>query len=41
MASDPDRTGEDVEKTRAELGATVQALAAKTDVKARDRDKGP
>ncbi|MFE9205410.1 DUF3618 domain-containing protein [Micromonospora sp. NPDC007230] len=36
--SDPDRTSEDVEKTRAELGATVQALAAKTDVKARGRD---
>ncbi|MEU2615669.1 DUF3618 domain-containing protein [Micromonospora sp. NPDC007271] len=36
--SDPDRINEDVEKTRAELGATVQALAAKTDVKARGRD---
>jgi hypothetical protein len=38
-SSDPDRTREDIEKTRAELGATVQALAAKTDVKARGRDR--
>ncbi|MGK5671760.1 DUF3618 domain-containing protein [Micromonospora sp. URMC 106] len=38
-SSDPDRTRQDIEKTRAELGATVRALAAKTDVKARGRDR--
>ncbi|MEU7934245.1 DUF3618 domain-containing protein [Micromonospora echinofusca] len=34
-SSDPDRIRADVEATRAELGATVQALAARTNV--RDR----
>jgi hypothetical protein len=29
---------DDIERTRAELGETVQALAAKTDVKARVRE---
>ncbi|WP_243710415.1 DUF3618 domain-containing protein [Micromonospora sp. KC213] len=36
--SDPDRRRQEVERTRAELSSTVQALAAKTDVKARGRD---
>ncbi|MBM0255639.1 DUF3618 domain-containing protein [Micromonospora sp. 4G55] len=37
-SSDPDRTRADIERTRADLADTVQALAAKTDVKARGRD---
>ncbi|MGN9768458.1 DUF3618 domain-containing protein [Micromonospora sp. SD12] len=37
-SSDPDRTRADIEATRAELGATVQALAARTNVRARGRD---
>src|SRR5947209_2199217 len=38
-ARDPAELREEIEKTRRELGGTVQALAAKTDVKARARDK--
>jgi hypothetical protein len=34
-SSDPDRVRAEIEKTRADLGANVQALAAKADVKAR------
>ncbi|MEU8264105.1 DUF3618 domain-containing protein [Micromonospora sp. NPDC048999] len=37
-STDPERIRRDVEGTRAELADTVQALAAKTDVKARGRD---
>ncbi|WP_433281802.1 DUF3618 domain-containing protein [Micromonospora sp. CA-244673] len=33
--SDPDKVRQDIQQTRAELGETVAALAAKTDVKAR------
>ncbi|MEH0934506.1 DUF3618 domain-containing protein [Micromonospora psammae] len=33
-SSDPDQTRRDIQRTRAELGETVAALAAKTDVKA-------
>ncbi|MEW1776682.1 DUF3618 domain-containing protein [Streptomyces sp. NPDC086777] len=39
-AADPGELREQVERTRAELGRTVAALAAKTDVKARARRKG-
>ncbi|MFJ4487349.1 DUF3618 domain-containing protein [Streptomyces longwoodensis] len=35
----PEELRERVERTRAELGRTVQALAAKADVKARAREK--
>ncbi|MEU4780248.1 DUF3618 domain-containing protein [Micromonospora sp. NPDC023633] len=38
-SSDPDRTRADIEATRAELGATVQALAARTNVRARGRNR--
>ncbi|MFC6022862.1 DUF3618 domain-containing protein [Plantactinospora solaniradicis] len=37
--SDPNQTRRDIEQTRAELGDTVAALTAKTDVKARTRSK--
>ena len=36
---DPEEIREDIEATRQELGDTVEALAAKADVKARMRDK--
>ena len=36
---DVDKTLEEIQKTRTELGETVQALAAKTDIKARGREK--
>ena len=36
---DPEQIREDIEATRQELGDTVEALAAKADVKARMRDK--
>lgn len=35
----PDEIRADIEETREELGDTVEALAAKTDVKAQARDK--
>ena len=35
----PDQIHDDIEQTRAELGNTVEALAAKTDVKARVHDR--
>jgi ElaB/YqjD/DUF883 family membrane-anchored ribosome-binding protein len=35
----PDEIREDIEQTRHELGETVEALAAKTDVKARAHEK--
>jgi hypothetical protein len=35
----PEELREHVERTRAELGHTIQALAAKTDVKSRAREK--
>ncbi|WP_200213813.1 DUF3618 domain-containing protein [Micromonospora coerulea] len=38
-SSDPDRVRADIQKSRDDLGATVQALAAKTDVKARSQDR--
>lgn len=42
-ATDADRTPEEIEaeieRTREELGETVEALAAKTDVKARAKEK--
>ncbi|MCG5438118.1 DUF3618 domain-containing protein [Micromonospora foliorum] len=38
-SSDPDRSRRDIQQTRAELGETVAALAAKTDVKTRARTK--
>ncbi|MFJ4713816.1 DUF3618 domain-containing protein [Streptomyces sp. NPDC088785] len=37
--TDPDELREQVERTRAELGDTVEALAAKADVKARAKDR--
>ncbi|BCJ47423.1 hypothetical protein GCM10010168_17810 [Actinoplanes ianthinogenes] len=36
---DPDQLRAEIEQTRAELGETVEALAAKTDVKARVREE--
>lgn len=36
--SDPDQLREEIARTRAELGETVQSLAAKADVKARAKD---
>ena len=36
---DPDRLREEIEATRGELGDTVEALAAKTDVKQRAKGK--
>ncbi|EEP70454.1 hypothetical protein MCAG_00781 [Micromonospora sp. ATCC 39149] len=38
-SSDPDQTRRDIQQTRAELGETVAALTAKTDVKTRARTK--
>jgi ElaB/YqjD/DUF883 family membrane-anchored ribosome-binding protein len=38
-AKDPEQIREEIEETRRELGDTVEALAAKADVKARMRDK--
>ena len=38
-AKDPDQLREEIEETRQELGDTVEALVAKTDVKARVKDK--
>ncbi|MYT74868.1 MULTISPECIES: DUF3618 domain-containing protein [unclassified Streptomyces] len=38
-ASEPDELRDKVERTRAELGETVEALAAKADVKARAKDR--
>jgi hypothetical protein len=38
-AVDPDVLREQIEQTRAELGETVEALAAKTDVKAQAKAK--
>jgi hypothetical protein len=38
-SSDPDRVRAEIEQTRADLGATVQALAAKTDVAGRTADR--
>jgi len=36
--TDPEQLREEIEQTRAELGETAAALAAKTDVKARTKD---
>jgi hypothetical protein len=38
-SGDPEQIRADIESTRQELGDTVEALAAKADVKARVRDK--
>jgi Protein of unknown function (DUF3618) len=38
-AKDPDQLREEIEETRREMGDTVEALAAKADVKARVREK--
>jgi ElaB/YqjD/DUF883 family membrane-anchored ribosome-binding protein len=38
-AKDPEQIREEIEETRRELGDTVEALAAKADVKARVHDK--
>ena len=38
-AKDPEQLREEIEETRRELGDTVEALAAKADVKARMKDK--
>jgi ElaB/YqjD/DUF883 family membrane-anchored ribosome-binding protein len=38
-AKDPEQLREEIEDTRRELGDTVEALAAKADVKARMQDK--
>lgn len=38
-AEDPERLRAEIERTRRELGDTVAALAEKTDVKARAKDK--
>ena len=38
-AKDPEQLREEIEETRRELGDTVEALAAKADVKARVKDK--
>ncbi len=39
QSSDPEHVREQIEETRLELGETVEALAAKTDVKARAKRK--
>jgi Protein of unknown function (DUF3618) len=39
LPDDQQALAEDIERTREELGATVEALAAKADVKARAREK--
>lgn len=36
---DPQQLAKEIERTRARLGETVEALAAKADVKARTQDK--
>jgi ElaB/YqjD/DUF883 family membrane-anchored ribosome-binding protein len=38
-AKDPEQIREEIEETRRELGDTVEALAAKADVKSRVREK--
>jgi ElaB/YqjD/DUF883 family membrane-anchored ribosome-binding protein len=38
-AKDPEQLREEIEETRREMGDTVEALAAKADVKARVHDK--
>jgi ElaB/YqjD/DUF883 family membrane-anchored ribosome-binding protein len=38
-AKDPEQIQEEIEETRREMGDTVEALAAKADVKARVKDK--
>jgi ElaB/YqjD/DUF883 family membrane-anchored ribosome-binding protein len=38
-AKDPEQIREEIEETRREMGDTVEALAAKADVKARMKDK--
>jgi ElaB/YqjD/DUF883 family membrane-anchored ribosome-binding protein len=38
-AKDPEQLREEIEETRRELGDTVEALAAKADVKTRMKDK--
>jgi ElaB/YqjD/DUF883 family membrane-anchored ribosome-binding protein len=38
-SKDPEQIREEIEATRRELGDTVEALAAKTDVKARMRER--
>jgi ElaB/YqjD/DUF883 family membrane-anchored ribosome-binding protein len=38
-AKDPEQLREEIEETRRELGDTVEALAAKADVKSRVREK--
>jgi ElaB/YqjD/DUF883 family membrane-anchored ribosome-binding protein len=38
-AKDPEQLREEIEETRRELGDTVEALAAKADVKSRAREK--
>jgi ElaB/YqjD/DUF883 family membrane-anchored ribosome-binding protein len=38
-AKDPDQIRDEIEETRREMGDTVEALAAKADVKARVKDK--
>jgi len=38
-AKDPEQLREEIEETRRELGDTVEALAAKADVKSRMKDK--
>jgi ElaB/YqjD/DUF883 family membrane-anchored ribosome-binding protein len=38
-AKDPEQIREEIEETRREMGDTVEALAAKADVKARVKDK--
>ncbi|MBV9803822.1 MAG: DUF3618 domain-containing protein [Solirubrobacterales bacterium] len=38
-AKDPEQIREEIEETRREMGDTVEALAAKADVKARMREK--
>ena len=38
MTSEPQELRDEIEQTRADLGETVEALAAKTDVKARAKD---
>ena len=39
VPEDPDQLRQDIERTREQLGETVEALVAKTDVKAQAKDK--
>jgi hypothetical protein len=39
VPDDPDQLRQDIERTREQLGETVEALVAKTDVKAQAKDK--